>query len=330
MIIANQLTKEFKRLKSKEGFMSGIRNLFNTDYAVKRAVDDISFEIQEGEIVGYIGPNGAGKSTSIKMLTGILVPTSGHLEVNGIVPYKDRKTNAKQIGVVFGQKTQLWWDVPVIESLRLLKDIYKVSDQQYKHNLEMFNDLLELDKFYQTPVRQLSLGQRMRADLAAALLHNPKILFLDEPTIGVDIVAKERLRTFIKEINREQKVTVLLTTHDMGDIEKLCSRMMIIDYGQVIYDGSVEQIRKTNGASRTLVVEFEQELEDFAVPRTELVKSEGRKKWYRFNRLEASPSDLITFIGSRYPIIDLTVEEPEVEQMVRTIYERQGQKVGVV
>lgn len=330
MITVRNLSKEFKRVKRKEGFMSGIRNLFNTDYTIKRAVDDISFDIREGEIVGYIGPNGAGKSTSIKMLTGILVPTGGHLEVNGIVPYKDRKANARQIGVVFGQKTQLWWDVPVMESLRLLKDIYKVPDRQYNRNLDIFNDLLELDKFAQTPVRQLSLGQRMRADLAAALLHDPKILFLDEPTIGVDIVVKERLRTFIREINRENKVTVLLTTHDMGDIEKLCSRMMIIDGGQVIYDGSVDQIRNTYGGDRTLVVEFEHNVADFMIPRAELVKSEGRKKWFRFNRMEASPSDLITYIGARYAIIDLTVEEPEIEQMVRGIYEGQGQRAGVV
>jgi ABC-2 type transport system ATP-binding protein len=330
MISVRHLTKEFKRVKRKEGFMSGIRNLFNTEYTYKRAVDDISFDIREGEIVGYIGPNGAGKSTSIKMLSGILVPTSGHLEVNGIVPYKDRKANARQIGAVFGQKTQLWWDVPVIESLRLLKDIYKVSDQQYKRNLEIFNDLLDLDTFCHTPVRQLSLGQRMRADLAAALQHDPRILFLDEPTIGVDIVAKERLRTFIREINREFKVTVLLTTHDMGDIEKLCSRMLIIDHGQVIYDGSVEQIRDTYGGTRTLVIEFEEPVADFSVPRAELVKSEGRKKWFRFNRLEASPSELVTYIGTRYPIVDLTVEEPEIEQLVRTIYEGQGHKAGVV
>jgi ABC-2 type transport system ATP-binding protein len=330
LISVRHLTKEFKRVKRKDGFLSGVRNLFSTEYTIKRAVDDISFDIQEGEIVGYIGPNGAGKSTSIKMLSGILVPTHGHLEVNGMVPYKDRKANAKQIGAVFGQKTQLWWDVPVIESLRLLKDIYKVSDQQYKRNLEIFNDLLDLDTFCQTPVRQLSLGQRMRADLAAALQHDPKILFLDEPTIGVDIVAKDRLRTFIREINREFKVTVLLTTHDMGDIEKLCSRMLIIDHGQVIYDGSVEQIRNTYGGSRTLVIEFEEEAADFSVPHAELVKSEGRKKWFRFNRLEASPSDLITYIGSRYPIVDLTVEEPEIEQLVRSIYQGQGQRAEVM
>ena len=240
MIHVDNLVKEYRRPVRKEGPWSGIRTLLSRDFAVKRAVDDISFHIEPGELVGYIGPNGAGKSTSIKMLTGILVPTSGRIEVNGLTPHKQRKEYTRQIGVVFGQKTQLWWDVPVIDSLRLLKDIYKVSDAEFKRNMELFSGLLDLHEFQLTPVRQLSLGQRMRADLAGALIHTPRILFLDEPTIGVDVVAKERLRNFIKEINRERKVTVLLTTHDMRDIEKLCTRMMIIDHGQMIYDGNDE------------------------------------------------------------------------------------------
>lgn len=321
MIRVEHLTKEFKRTVRKDGFLSAIRTLIRPEYVVKQAVNDISFHVNEGEIVGYIGPNGAGKSTSIKMLTGILVPSSGHVEVNGLIPHQNRKANARQIGVVFGQKTQLWWDVPVIESLRLLRDIYKVPEKQFKANLDLFADLLELDTFQDVPVRQLSLGQRMRADLSAALLHNPRILFLDEPTIGVDIVAKERLRTFIREINRDQKVTVLLTTHDMGDIEKLCSRMMIIDQGRVIYDGSVEQIRTQYGTTRTLVIEFEDNTEDFEVPQAVLIKSEGNKKWFSFNRFDTSPSELISYIGSRFHIIDLTVMEPEVEEMVRNIYQ---------
>jgi ABC-2 type transport system ATP-binding protein len=321
MIRVEHLTKQFKRAVRKDGFLSSIKTLIHPEYEMKQAVNDISFHIKEGELVGYIGPNGAGKSTSIKMLTGILVPSSGHIEVNGLVPHLDRKANAKQIGVVFGQKTQLWWDVPVIESLRLLRDIYKVPEKQFKRNLDLFADLLEIHHFQDVPVRQLSLGQRMRADLAAALLHNPRILFLDEPTIGVDIVAKERLRTFIREINRDQKVTVLLTTHDMGDIEKLCSRMMIVDQGRVIYDGSVEQIRTQYGKTRTLVIEFEEAIDDFEVPKTELIKSEGNKKWFSFNRLDTSPSELISYIGLRSHIIDLTVLEPEVEEMVRNIYQ---------
>ncbi len=304
----------------KEGPFSGIRTLLSRDYAVKRAVDGISFHIEPGELIGYIGPNGAGKSTSIKMLTGILVPTSGRIEVNGLSPHKQRKEYTRQIGVVFGQKTQLWWDVPVIDSLRLLKDIYKVSNAEFKRNLELFSDLLDLHEFQHTPVRQLSLGQRMRADLIAALVHTPRILFLDEPTIGVDVVAKERLRRFIKEINREQKVTVLLTTHDMRDIEKLCTRMMIIDHGQMIYDGSVEQIRGKYGRHRTLVVQFEREIPELTVPNAECVKSAGGKQWFQFDRLAATPSELIAYISARYPVVDLAVEEPDIEDMVRTIY----------
>ena len=235
--------------------------------------------------------------------------------------HKDRKENARQIGVVFGQKTQLWWDVPVIESLRLLRDIYKVPEVQFKRNMELFSELLDLHEFQNRPVRQLSLGQRMRADLAASLVHNPRILFLDEPTIGVDIVAKERLRNFITDINRNQKVTVLLTTHDMTDIEKLCSRIMIIDCGRIIYDGGVDQIRTRYGKHRTLVIEFEGMVDDFHAPKAELIKSEGIKKWFRFDRYETTPAELITYIGSRYPILDLTVEEPVIEDMVRSIYQ---------
>jgi ABC-2 type transport system ATP-binding protein len=326
-IHVQDLTKEFRRYMRKEGSFAALRNLFGTEYNTLRAVDDVSFDIGEGELVGYIGPNGAGKSTSIKMMTGILVPTSGVVEVNGISPQRDRVRNARQIGVVFGQKTQLWWDVPVIESLRLLRDIYKVPEAQFQRNLALFSDLLDIDRFWHTPVRQLSLGQRMRADLAAAFLHNPKVLFLDEPTIGMDVVAKERLRQFIREINRQEKVTVLLTTHDMTDIEKLCSRLMIIDRGQLIYDGSLERLRLTHAQHRTLIIEFETELGDFSVPGAELIRTEGRRKWFRFNRLETSPSDLIMFMGSRYPVVDLTVEEPEIEATVREIY--QGTAAGL-
>src|SRR6185436_11314957 len=321
MIRVEHLTKIYQRVKRKEGVLGGLRTLFSTEYETTRAVDDISFQVDEGELVGYIGPNGAGKSTSIKMLCGILVPTSGKIEVNGLVPHKDRMVNARQIGAVFGQKTQMWWDVPVIESLRLFRDMYKVPEAQYKHNLNLFNELLDLHEFQNTPVRQLSLGQRLRADLAAALLHNPRLLFLDEPMIGVDVVVKERLRTFIQEINRDQKVTILLTTHDMVDIEKVCSRIMIIDHGHIVYDGSLDQIRAQYGKQRTLVVEFEEAIQDFSAPNAALVKTEGRKKWFAFNRFETSPSTLIADISSRYPILDLAVEEPEIEEIVRTIYQ---------
>jgi ABC-2 type transport system ATP-binding protein len=327
MIKVQHLTKDYKRVKRREGFFGSVRTLFSAEYEVTRAVDNISFEIREGELVGYIGPNGAGKSTSIKMLCGILVPTSGEIEVNGLVPHKSRMENTRQIGAVFGQKTQLWWDVPVIESLRLFRDMYKVSDVQFKRNLELFNELLDLHEYQNTPVRQLSLGQRLRADMAAALLHDPRLLFLDEPMIGVDVVAKERLRAFIKEINRDRKVTILLTTHDMTDIEKVCSRIMIIDRGHIVYDGSLEQIRGQYGKQRTLVVEFEEAIPDFTAPNATLTKTEGRKKWFAFNRFETSPSTLIANISSRYPILDLAVEEPEIEEIVRTIYRGKSEPI---
>ncbi len=330
MIEVQHLVKEYRHAIKKEGKFASIRSLFHTEYRTKRAVDDISFSIGEGELVGYIGPNGAGKSTSIKMLSGILVPTAGQVTVGGKVPHRDRKENARQIGVVFGQKTQLWWDVPVIESLRLLRDIYKVPAAQYQRNMELFRGLLDLHEFENRPVRQLSLGQRMRADLAASLLHDPKILFLDEPTIGVDIVAKARLRDFILEINRERKVTVLLTTHDMADIEKLCSRILIIDKGRILYDGGLEQIRTSLGRHRTLVVEFEGNVEDFTVPKAELTRSDGVKKWFRFDRGQTTPAELIPYISSRYPILDLTVEEPAIEDMVRGIYEHTAAPAGEV
>ncbi len=324
MIIVENLTKDYRRVLRHEGFLGSLRTLVSARYQVTRAVDNISFRIDEGEMVGYIGPNGAGKSTSIKMLCGILVPTSGKVEVNGLVPHKNRMENTRQIGAVFGQKTQLWWDVPVIESLRLFRDIYRVSETQFKRNLELFNELLDLHEFQNTPVRQLSLGQRMRADMAAALLHNPRLLFLDEPMIGVDVVVKERMRNFIQEINQSQKVTVLLTTHDMVDIEKVCSRIMIIDHGHIVYDGSADQMRAEYGTQRALVVEFEEIVPDFSAPQATLTHSEGRKKWFTFNRFETTPSTLITYIGSRYPILDLAVEEPEIEAIVRTIYQGQS------
>ncbi len=324
MIHVEHLTKHYQRTKRREGLFGSLRTLVNAEYETVRAVNDISFDVAEGEIVGYIGPNGAGKSTSIKMLCGILVPTGGQVEVNGLVPHKHRMANARQIGAVFGQKTQLWWDVPVIESLRLFRDIYKVPEVQYKRNLELFDELLDLHEFRDAPVRQLSLGQRMRADLAAALLHNPRLLFLDEPMIGVDVVVKERLRHFIQQVNRERKVTVLLTTHDMVDIEKVCSRIMIIDHGQIVYDGGLDQIRERYGTTRTLVVEFEESVPDFEAPHARLTKTEGKRKWFAFNRVETSPSALIAYISTRFPVADLAVEEPEIEEIVRTVYRGEG------
>lgn len=240
LIEARGLTKEFKIFRRREGVKGAFRDLFVRNYKTLRAVDDIDFLVNEGEMVGYIGANGAGKSTTIKMLTGILVPSAGEVFVDGYIPYKDREIYTRRIGVVFGQRTQLWWDIAVIESFKLLRRIYGVSKQDFEKRLKMFDDILELKNFLHLPVRKLSLGQRMRCDLTAALLHNPAILFLDEPTIGLDVLAKAKIREFLKEINEEYKTTVILTTHDMGDIEALCPRVAIIDKGKMLFDGSVE------------------------------------------------------------------------------------------
>jgi len=321
LIEVRDLRKEFKRIIPKTGAFSGVRNLWNNNYHTHVAVDDISFDVQEGELLGYIGPNGAGKSTSIKMLTGILVPSAGDVKIAGLTPWKDRKEHTKNIGVVFGQKTQLWWDIPVIESFRVLKTIYKIDDKRYVKNLNIFRELLELDQFENTPVRQLSLGQRMRADLAAALLHDPKILFLDEPTIGVDVLAKERLRTFIKEINRDRNVTVLLTTHDMQDIEKLCNRMAIIDDGKILYDGSISHLKDQFGNERTLVIELDDAPYRLDIPGTRVLKEEGARVWLAFNRTRHTASDIMMKVAESHTIRDLTVEEPEIESIVRELYE---------
>lgn len=317
------LCKEFRIAKRKEGAFGAVRSLFSREYIRKQAVNDVSFAIRPGELVGYIGPNGAGKSTTIKMLTGILVPSGGEVRVRGLVPYERRVENARQIGVVFGQRTQLWWDLPTIESFELLQHIYKVPADRYKANMDRFKDLLGLDEFLQTPVRQLSLGQRMRADLAAALLHDPQILYLDEPTIGLDVVAKEKIREFIREINRERGVTVILTTHDMQDIEKICDRMILIDKGTVIYDGPVAQIKERFGKQRTLVVDLEPNGygDTLGIEGAEEVKREGNRFWLRFNRDVVSASQLIARVSQRYNIRDLTVEEPQIEGIISRIYQ---------
>jgi ABC-2 type transport system ATP-binding protein len=320
-IEVKNLSKQYLIARRQEGMWGAIRSLFHREYITKTAVEGVSFSIEEGEIVGYIGPNGAGKSTTIKMLTGILVPTSGEVCVGGIVPYKERQKNARQIGVVFGQRSQLWWDLPTIESFELLKQVYHVSDQQYRRNMDTFTDILGLDEFFQTPVRQLSLGQRMRADIAASLLHNPSILFLDEPTIGLDVVAKEKMRTFIQEINKERGITVILTTHDMSDIEKLCRRMILIDKGRVMYDGGLEKIKEHFGTSRILIVDLEKDTR-LDIEGVELIREEGIRKWLRFNRKEYTAAQLIQQISERAEIVDISLQEPEIDSIIRQMYEQ--------
>ncbi|MDP9018475.1 MAG: ATP-binding cassette domain-containing protein, partial [Candidatus Eremiobacteraeota bacterium] len=249
-----ELCKTFRSVKREPGPGGALRTLFSRTYVDKVAVSNVSMSLEAGELVGYIGPNGAGKSTTIKMLTGILVPTSGSIEVAGLVPYQRRKDNAKNIGVVFGQRSQLYWDLPLIESFELLRAIYAVPRDRYLSNLKHFTTMLEMDEFMHTPVRQLSLGQRMRGDFAAAMLHDPQIVYLDEPTIGLDVVAKEAIRGFIKAINQERGTTIILTTHDLADVERLCRRIVLIDTGTIIYDGPIEAIKEQYGTHRTLSI----------------------------------------------------------------------------
>jgi len=324
IIQVTSVTKQFQQRKKAEGLRETLAMLIKPQYTIKTAVDAVSFEIEQGETIGYIGPNGAGKSTTIKMLAGILVPTSGSIQVLGLDPFRQRKEHARHIGVVFGQRTSLWWDVPAIDSLRVLRDIYKVPEAQYRRNLERYTELLDLGEFLNVPVRQLSLGQRVRADIAAALMHDPAILFLDEPTIGVDVISKERLRDFIKEINRDRKVTVLLTTHDMNEIEKLCPRVLVIDRGSILYDGSLEKIRARYSAGRVLAVEYEEEIPDFTPEGAELQRSEGRKKWFAFDHSKTPASALIAAVSARCPVTDLTVTDVEIEAVIRAMYADQA------
>ena len=321
LINISNLRKEFTRPVRVEGRFAALRSLLARQYTTAVAVDAVSFQIAEGEMVGYLGPNGAGKSTTMKMLTGILVPTSGEISVAGRVPHRERVAHVRQIGVVFGQRSQLWWDLPTVESFELLRHIYRIPLDRYHANLKRFTDLLELGPFLHTPVRQLSLGQRMRADLAAALLHDPRILFLDEPTIGLDVVARERIRGFLLDINREQGVTVLLTTHDLGDIARLCQRVILIDHGRVVYDGQLEQLRSRYGRWRTLVVELQAGYTaEIAVAEAEIVRREGPRVWLRFDRDAITAAELIARVAQAYPVRDLTVEEPEIEAVVGAIY----------
>jgi ABC-2 type transport system ATP-binding protein len=284
------------------------------------AVEDISFSVEAGTMLGYIGPNGAGKSTTIKMLTGILVPTSGRLEVAGVDPVRRRVELARKIGVVFGQRSQLWWDLPLRDSFDLLRYVYRVQASRHAENLAAFTELLDLGPFLDTPVRQLSLGQRMRGELTAALLHDPAIVFLDEPTIGLDVVSKEAVRGFLADINRERGITVLLTTHDLADIERLCERILIIDQGRVIHDGTVTAIKDRYGTERTLIVDLVEPMPPLEVDGARVVAVDGPRQWLRFVRSEITASELVARVSARAPLRDLSIEEPDIEDIVRRIY----------
>jgi len=320
IIETRDLRKVFRTVRRRPGALGALRTLFSRAYEERVAVSQVTMAIEPGELVGYIGPNGAGKSTTIKMLTGILVPTSGNVTVAGVVPYASRGRNARNIGVVFGQRSQLYWDLPLVESFELLRAIYAIPRDRYRRNLDAFVELLEMEDFIRTPVRQLSLGQRMRGDFAAAMLHDPKIIYLDEPTIGLDVVAKEAIRTFIARVNAERGTTIILTTHDLADVERLCRRIVLIDRGSIIYDGDVERIKNEYGRFRTLVVHFAQPVARPQLEGAELVCVEGSTARLRFDRTRERADRLIRAASERYALEDVSIEEPDLESIIRRIY----------
>jgi len=286
---------------------------------VVEAVRDLTFAIEPGEMVGYIGPNGAGKSTTIKMLTGILVPTSGHLRVAGLDPSKRRTELARRIGVVFGQRTTLWWDLPLRDSFALLQKIYRVPDDRFRANLEEFLELLDLNDLLDTPVRQLSLGQRMRGDIAAALLHDPEILYLDEPTIGLDVISKGRLREFLRALNARRGTTLMLTTHDLQDIEALCDRVIVIDHGTAVFDGPLASLHLYGGSARTLVVDLVDEAPPIEVAGAQTRRVEGPRQWLSFPA-DASAAPIVAAVAAAYDVADLSIQEPAIEDVIRDLY----------
>ena len=325
IIEVRELSKQFRTFRRREGVLGALQNLFVREYVTVNAVDRVSFTIEPGEMVGYIGANGAGKSTTIKMLTGILVPTSGHVVSNGFVPYRDRRRYTKELGVVFGQRTQLWWDIAVVESFKLLKEIYEISDAYYRRRLDLFGEILGIRDYLHTPVRKLSLGERMRCDLAAALLHNPPLLFLDEPTIGLDVVAKDHIRAFLKEINRAERTTILLTTHDLSDIEELCKRIIIIDKGKILFDGQLAEMKDRLAEYNQVKFSLKDRSQTARLP---LVATNGiacervDELTYvmRFDRQQHSSAEVIRNLVNTLQVTDIFVEEEPIEDIVKRIY----------
>ncbi len=304
-IVMKKICKDFKVLNRHEGLKGSIRDLFSRDYRIISAVKDVDLEVKRGEIIGYLGPNGAGKSTTIKMMTGVLEPTSGEILVNGFVPYKDRTRNCENIGVVFGQRSQLWWSLPLIESFKLLRDIYMVPKKEYEDMLELYASLVDIEPVLHKPVRQMSLGQRTLSDILAAFLHNPKIVFLDEPTIGLDVSMKSKIRDLISGLNREKNTTVILTTHDMGDVDALCRRIVIIDNGLKIYDNDIDHLKSYFGSYRTLKMKL------------------GDDSWEEMLIDEKTTDimDVITKAQKEHRIKDIRLEEISTEEVIKKIYE---------
>lgn len=325
MIQIKNLTKEFKKQIKGDGLKEAFKSLFSHKYEVIKAVNNINIEIPEGQIVGYIGSNGAGKSTTIKMMCGILYPTSGEVLINGVNPSKKRKVVAKDIGVVFGQKTQLWWDIPLIETFKVLKEVYQVSDKDYEERMKFLNDILELDKFMDQPVRTLSLGQRMRGDLAAAMLHNPKILFLDEPTIGLDIWVKGKIRDAIKAMNKKYGTTVILTTHDMSDIADLCSRIILIEKGSIIYDGPIHNLKKEFGDLRTITIPYNDKYESNTFNTFKDLVSYNKVEetlQVKFNAEKIKLEEVVNYLFKDLQASDMKIQELSLEDIVKQILER--------
>jgi ABC-2 type transport system ATP-binding protein len=334
IIHLQDLSKHFKILNRHEGMKGAIRDLFSTDYRTVKAVDGISFDIQPGEIVGYIGPNGAGKSTTIKMMTGILKPTAGTLLVNGLPPYDNRIRQAMIMGVVFGQRTQLWWDLPVIESFKILKEVYKVDQKLFDAHLGMFNDLVGLKTLFPQQVRTLSLGQRMLCDITASFLHNPQVVFLDEPTIGLDVSIKAKIRSVILELNRTRNTTIILTTHDLGDVQALCRRIIILDKGKILYDGQIGKVTELFGAYRTLKLQIndytattlatlQRQLDQQFGAGCCITIAQTEEFWtdVTVDQARTRLSDVLGFVMSNFSVEDVRIVEITMEDVVRRVYD---------
>lgn len=324
MIEVKDLVKTYKTIEKEEGMIGYIKNLLKPKYKEFEAVKEISFQIEEGELVGYIGENGAGKSTTIKMLTGLLTPTSGKVIVDGIIPSEERIQNNQNIGAVFGQKTQLWWDLPVIESFRLIKKMYKIPENEYRKNLKKFTQLLELEDLLEKQVKNLSLGQKMRCEIAATFLHNPKIVYLDEPTIGLDVFVKEKIRKFIKDINQEKKTTVILTTHDLKDIEDVCNRIILLDNGKIIYDGEKQKFKDTYG--KYIIAEFittnkkEKIKDELKLNNMEVMEETKNKLKIKFSHEETTIVKVMNEVSKVCNIEDIHMKEAELEDILKEIY----------
>ena len=320
LIEVKNIVKGFTVVKKNKGLNGALRSLIKPEKSTVYAVNDISFSIKKGEIVGFIGPNGAGKSTTVKIMSGILHPTSGEVLIDGISPQKNRKAVVKNLGVVFGQRTQLYWDLRLGESFELLRRIYEIDLKKFNENMDIMSDILKINEIIDTPVRQLSLGQRMRGDIAAAMIHSPNILFLDEPTIGLDIEAKHSIRNYIEKINRINNTTVILTTHDLDDVEQLCKRLIVINNGGIIEDGPLDSIVERLAPYRVLIVELSKPCVDISTPYAEIIKQENLKIWYRFKKDEITAAELISQLAQKLSIRDLSVTEANIEDVVRKVY----------